>query len=339
VAVTVACLGIDRGEPVLISAADVAALESARVAAGIPGMTMAVLDDGEVAWSRGFGTRAANDRRPVDEHTVFEAASLSKPVVAYLALRLADAGRFDLDRPLLQYVPVPDLEDPRAASITPRMILSHTTGLQNELIGNDRLALAFEPGERFRYSGEGFLLLQRALEAIGGQRLDVLTPDLVLTPLGMTRSGFVWHEDFALNAAVWHGESLARLTPSRPRVARASSSFDTTAHDYARFVRALIHREGVSREGFDEMLTARVRAGDGVDWGLGWALEASPAGRAAWHWGDNSNSGFTSFAWADLDRRRAVIYFADSTTGLSMVRPVLGLVTDGEHPVPAFMGH
>jgi CubicO group peptidase (beta-lactamase class C family) len=95
-------------------------------------MAMAVLEDGKVAWIGGFGVRGVRDSAPVDANTVFEAASLSKPVVAYMALKLVDAGTLDLDRPLREYGIVPDLADARANRITTRMILSHTTGLQNE---------------------------------------------------------------------------------------------------------------------------------------------------------------------------------------------------------------
>jgi CubicO group peptidase (beta-lactamase class C family) len=218
------------------------------------------------------------------------------------------------------------------------MVLSHTTGLPNELIGDDRLALAFDPGRQFRYSGEGYLMLQRVLEWMTGESLDALARALVTGPLGMTRSGFVWRNEFDDNAAVGHDGERVPRRPSRPTRARASSGFQTTVHDYSRFVRALLRREGLQPATFDQMLAPRVRAGESVDWGLGWALESSATGRAAFHWGDNSNSGFTAFAWADPVQGRGVVYFANSTSGLRLVRPALALI-GGEHPAPAFMGY
>jgi hypothetical protein len=101
----------------------------------------------------------------------FEAASLSKPVTAYVVLQLADAGRIALDTPLTQYVKYPDLPgDPRAAALTARHVLSHTTGFANWR-RRDPLKLFFTPGERFSYSGEGYVYLQRAVEAITGDTL------------------------------------------------------------------------------------------------------------------------------------------------------------------------
>ena len=306
--------------------------------AGIPGLAMAVLEDGEIAFSKGFGVRSVGDERPVDENTVFEAASLSKPVVAYIVLEMVDEGLLDLDRPLVDYADIPELPDARGKRITARMVLSHTTGLQNERIGDERLALAFDPGQGFRYSGEGFLLLQRVLESITGESLDSLSRRMVLDDLGMTRSGFVWRDDWADNAAVGHGDFESPRSRSRPATARASSSFQTSVHDYAAFLRTIVRREGLRSETFEQMIRPHVRAADGIDWGLGWALETSNGARALWHWGDNSNSGFTAFAFIDPERRDGVVYFANSSTGLGIVREVLAIV-DGSHAAPGFMGY
>jgi CubicO group peptidase (beta-lactamase class C family) len=101
--------------------------------------------DGRIVWAGAFGTRDDSAQTPVDTATVFEAASLSKPVFAYLVLRLADRGELDLDRPLaemLEYSRV--AHDARARRITARMVLSHGTGLPNW--GGEQLTLHFEPG-------------------------------------------------------------------------------------------------------------------------------------------------------------------------------------------------
>lgn len=325
----------ERMEPRVTEPANLLSLMES---AGIPGMAMAVLDDGEIAWSKGFGVHGADDEDPVDEHTVFEAASLSKPVVAYVALKLVDAGLLDLDRPLVEYADIPELPDERAGRITARMVLSHTTGLQNERIGEERLALAFDPGKRFQYSGEGFLLLQRVLESIAGESLDSLSRRTVLDSLGMTRSGFVWRDEWADNAAVGHGDFERPRSPSRPAAARAPSSFHTTAYDYAVFMRAVMGGDGLRRETFEQMVHPHVRVADGIAWGLGWALETADGARAIWHWGDNSNSGFTAFVYTNLDRDDGVVYFANSSTGLGIVREVVAVVGGGDSAL-AFIGY
>jgi len=308
---------------------------------GIPGLAMAVVDNGRVRWARGFGVRGAPGSGAVDEHTVFEAASLSKPVLAYAALRLADRGVLELDRPLREYLPLPELAgDPRARGITARMVLSHTTGLQNERIGDAPLALAFAPGERFRYSGEGFVYLGRVLEAITGRPLETLMRREVLEPLRMKRSSFVWRDALAPNAATGHGGFGDVRTPTRPRAPRPPSSLHTTAHDYALFLAAMLRGSGLRPATRAAAFTPAVRVTDGIGWGLGWAVESGARGPLVWHHGDNSNTGFTSFAIADPARGAALVYLANSSTGLGVVEEVLrraGGAFAGPHPAVAWM--
>ena len=310
---------------------------------GVPGLAIARVEGGRVRWARGFGVVDGPGSAAVDEHTVFEAASLSKPVIAYAALRLVDRGALDLDRPLHEYLPEPELaDDPRARRITARMVLSHTTGLQNERTGDARLALAFAPGERFRYSGEGYAYLGRVLERITATPLEELMRREVLAPLGMTRSSFVWRDDFAGNAAVGHGAFGEPRTPTRPRAPRAPSSLHTTAHDYALFLAATVRGTGLRPATRATALAPQVDVADGVSWALGWSVETVGARTLLWHHGDNSNSGFTAFAVADPDRGAALVYFANSTTGLGIAGEVLaraGGAFAGEHPAVAGLGY
>ena len=153
---------------------------------------------------------------PLDAGTIFEAASLSKPVFAYLVLRLADRGEFDLDRPLSEMLEYPRLaHDERYKRITGRIVLSHGTGLPNW--GGEKLTLQFDPGTAYGYSGEGFVFLQKAIERVTGRSLEELARREVFQPLGMTRSSFVWQERFAGNAAyakdwLWNVAPVNRYT-------------------------------------------------------------------------------------------------------------------------------
>jgi CubicO group peptidase (beta-lactamase class C family) len=138
--------------------------------ADIPGLSIAVVRDGRLSWSGAFGVRSRDTLRPVNEQTMFEAASLSKTVTAVAALKLVEQGRLSLDRPLAEYLPYPRLAgDDRYRKLTARHVLTHTTGLPNW--GNEFLR---GPGELFGYSGEGFLYLGRSIAAITGMSLDEL---------------------------------------------------------------------------------------------------------------------------------------------------------------------
>jgi CubicO group peptidase (beta-lactamase class C family) len=153
--------------------------------ARVPGLSMAIVGDGQVTTRITAGVRNSRDRIAVDPQTVFAAASLSKPLFAYGVLRLVDAGMLALDAPLSQHVPDHVADDPRAATITIRHVLSHTSGLPNWRSAELPLKTYFVPGERFSYSGEGFVWLQRVVESVTGEHLDTTLRRLIFEPLGM----------------------------------------------------------------------------------------------------------------------------------------------------------
>ena len=162
----------------------------------VPGLSIALVQAGRVVWTRAYGTVGDSARTPLDPGTVFEAASMSKPVFAYIVMRLADRGELHLDRPLYEILEYPRLaHDDRYKRITARIVLSHGTGLPNW--GGDTLTLRFDPGTEYGYSGEGFVFLQKTLERLTGRSLDELARVEVFEPLGMTRSSYVWQPRFA----------------------------------------------------------------------------------------------------------------------------------------------
>src|SRR5258706_12038233 len=158
----------------------------------VPGLSLAIVRDGRIELQRAYGVKDAARGTPVDAGTVFEAASLSKPVFAYAVLKLVDAGKLDLDAPVAKYLPGDYVEDPRQGAITARRVLSHTTGFPNWRPNGQQLKIHFAPGERFSYSGEGFVYLQKAVERLTGQTLDAVMKRLVFEPLPMARTSYVW---------------------------------------------------------------------------------------------------------------------------------------------------
>ena len=182
--------------------------------ANVPGMAVAVIRDGKLAWSRGFGVKKFGDAGAVESSALFGAASLSKPVFTYAVLRLRDEKLIDLDRPLWSYLPYADLPDvEQSKQITARNVLSHSTGLQNWRFQRDqKLEFAFKPGERFGYSGEGFYYLQRVLENITGRGFEEYMRERVLKPLGMTSSTYLWIPENESRIAWGHN---GRMMPSQ----------------------------------------------------------------------------------------------------------------------------
>jgi CubicO group peptidase (beta-lactamase class C family) len=169
--------------------------------AEVPGLALGIVQGGK-AWSRGFGQATGSPQTPVSEETVFEAVSLGKPLFAYAVLRLVDSGLIDLDRPLYDYLPVPDADNSRMRKVTARHVLSHTTGLSNWRQRPGPMLPATEPGTEFSYSGEGFFYLQRVVETLTDRPFARFMRDHVLAPLGMTRSSYVWLPQYASRKAV-----------------------------------------------------------------------------------------------------------------------------------------
>ena len=169
--------------------------------AEVPGLALGIVQGGRI-WSRGFGQATATPRTQVSVETVFEGVSLGKPLFAYAVLRLVDAGRIDLDRPLYDYLPVPEAEHPRMRKVTARHVLSHTTGLPNWRTVPGPLVPAFEPGTAFSYSGDAYFYLQRVVETLTDRPFARFMHDHVLAPLAMTDSSYVWLPGYAARKAV-----------------------------------------------------------------------------------------------------------------------------------------
>ena len=137
---------------------------------------------------------------------------------------------------------VPDFvpKDPQAATITVRQVLSHTTGLPNWRNVKQPLKTHFPPGEKFSYSGEAFLWLQRVVQAKTGEGIDTLAQRLVFGPLRMRRSSFVWRPEFDANFADPHDADLVPVPKYKSPTAKVAGSLQTTAADYARFLLAVM---------------------------------------------------------------------------------------------------
>src|SRR5262249_17641639 len=153
---------------------------------GIPGLTVAVLEDGKVVWNDGYGLANSVSRRAMTVDTRLEAASLGKPITAYAALRLVETGKLDLRKPLGSYLREQFVKsDQHRDQISTRTVLTHTSGLSNNLIESDH-RVAFTPGSRFSYSGVGFMYLQRVIEEVSGADFNDFISETIFTPLGMT---------------------------------------------------------------------------------------------------------------------------------------------------------
>ena len=320
--------------------------------ANIPGLTIAVVRDGKLLWTKGFGVKSTKTNEPVTEDTIFEAASLTKPFFAYAAMKMVESGELSLDRPLLEYVPRHhlekryiehsfDLEGFRGdwfRKITARMVLSHSSGLPH---GDPRtpLPIFFEPGTRYRYSADGYMYLQRVMEYLKGKPLEVIMKEMVIDTLGMAASSLVWQERYEKEAAVGHdvlGETDGKF---RKRTqAHAGATLYTTAKDYAQFVIAVLNDTGLKPETIREMLRPQIDVSKDVYWGIGFGLERTPNGDTFWQWGDYGI--FRNYIVGYKKQKIGVVYLTNSFNGLSIGQDLVqAAIGGGEEPAIAYLDY
>lgn len=322
----------------------------------MPGLSVVVFDDNETVYQAARGVANLDTGEPVSDQSVFEAASLSKPVFAYFVLSLVEAGVLDLDRPLYEYLPMPELEeDGRYRVVTARMALSHQTGFPNwrwfdpapETWGIPRgtMYMKREPGT-FGYSGEGYNYLALVIADLTGRdltTLDELYQENVVVPLGMACSSFVrstcvrerkvmGHRDGAVSDDGW-----PRSFPNdTPQTFGAAGRLHTNAQDYARFMIALIEGEELQKPLRDEMLTEQIDLPEDSDtrritgqtaWGLGIAIRPTRYGVRHEHGGNNGDfqSGMMFFA----DRGLGHVFLTNSDKGQEFGDALARFMTEG----------
>ncbi len=293
--------------------------------ANVPGVAIAVLEHGQPIWSTGFGV--ANATLPVTSDTIFEAASLSKQVVAFAVLKLCQSNLLELDTPLTHYVPEANLElDLRLGDITARHVLSHTSGLPNWIPDGEIAVTQFQPGTRFSYSGIGFKKLQAVIEKVTNISLEQHLQEIIFKPLNMKNSSFLWHSNLEIRAACGHDEhgEIMPKTQSLTQV-HAAFSLHSTVNDLARFLQEFLNIDTAL-----EMLQAQVQINENVSWGLGWGLEQTESGMFCWQWGNNP--GFRALMLGARDTGFGLVVLTNGVNGDKLWKPILEDLTGEIHP-------
>src|SRR6266851_1496059 len=173
--------------------------------AQLPGVRIGVVQGSRLVWQHYAGVANATTKAPITADSLFPAASMGKPLFAYAVLQLVQEGKLDLDRPLKQYLQDDTLSGPLGERVTARHVLSHSTGLPNWRDNRDQpLTPSFEPGSRFRYSGEGFYVLQRCVEKITGTGFEQWMEERMMKPLGMNSSTYLWRADASSRLVAGH---------------------------------------------------------------------------------------------------------------------------------------
>lgn len=292
----------------------------------ISGAGLVLLRRGKVIFTQYYGEKTGEKSTPIDEQTVFEAASLGKPVFAYLVMRLAEEGALDLNRPLAEQAAhlIAELNlayNDRMSLITPAMLLSHRSGLPNytqEL----PVTLTFEPGTAFQYSGLGYDLLQKLVEKRSGQSLEELAQQYIFAPFGMTNTSYVWRP--------WMKDRLAGGITRQPIQAHAAWSLYTTPSDYGRFLQYFLAESRTGQASSTMMLKPQIQLTDKIAWGLGWGLQLTTPSPSFWHWG--SNPGARSYVVGYPMEGLAIAVFSNGETLFKAVDEIILEAIGGELP-------
>ena len=306
----------------------------------VPSAAVAYIVDGEIAWTVVYGEQSPGV--PASADTLYNIASLTKPITAETILRLAAAGEIALDESMANHWVDPDVAgDPRHRLLTPEFALSHRTGFaSNWRYETDGvLRIGDPPGTRSRYSGEGYDYVARFAEAKLERPFEELVRERVFAPAGMTRTAFTpqpWFED---HVAVVQGPDGSRRLPDASESWSAADNVHTTIGDYARFVLGAMQREGLdaataqARRRIAENQVAQAcpperiapeLCPDRVGFGLGWQLFDNGEETVLMHtggdWGERALALFVP------DRQLGAIVFTSGSNGLKVIRDAVALL-------------
>ncbi|HEY1193275.1 serine hydrolase [Flavobacterium sp.] len=240
----------------------------------IPTLGLGIISDGKLKQIKTFGKLKRDVSAPYN--TIWNVASLTKPVTAMVALKLVSQGKWDLDEPLDHYWIDPDIaKDPNHKLLTTRIILSHQTGFPNWRSFNEskKLDFKFKPGTKYQYSGEGFEYLRRALEKKFRKTLDQLASELVFEPFKMNDSQLIWNDKIDLTRyAINYDKDGNAYEPTKNKSVNAADDLLTTIEDYGRFLSNVMNGEGLSKKVFDDMISHQVQTKKDKYFGLGFEI-------------------------------------------------------------------
>ncbi len=317
-----------------------AEITSLLAAGKFPGISFCQMINGKPQEAIALGVADQSLNTPVTEKTVFEAASLTKPLFAMLVLKLVQEGVIDLDQPFGKMQDIQDIPEYHTLhqynereQLTARIILTHYSGLPN---AGDAADVKFyaKPGEKFGYSGYAYFLLQKIIEKRTGKTYAELTQEFIFDQVPMRQSYLTRPTDQPV--AVHHNADMKKSLPVAPATpATGASGLYTTAEDYARFVLAWVQsRDELLQSAFKfskekTLSTDRWAIEKGVSpadleqlaWGLGWGLLKTEEGIIAFHWGDNGDS--KAFVAINIESQTGFVYFANSWNGLSIANQLI----------------
>lgn len=295
-------------------------MDARLAAAKVPAVGIGIIRDGKLREVRVYGELQKGVPAPYD--TIWNVASLTKPIVTMMTLRLVAEGKWQLDEPLAKYWIDPDLAaDPRAKLLTTRHVLSHTTGFPNWRWNDASKKLSFhaDPGTTYGYSGEGFEYLRHALEKKFGKPLAELSKAYISDPIGMRDTRHFWDaRTDESRFARWHdAEGRNAYTDYKTTKTNAADNLLTTVEDYGRFGAWVVSGASLPPALFNDMVKPQPTLG------LGWEVHSGfPNGEYALiHSG--SDEGVKTVIILLPKSKQGLIVFTNGDNGFDVIGQVV----------------
>lgn len=285
----------------------------------VPTLGIGVIENGKLQQVKVFGEIIKGVSAPYN--TIFNVASLTKPVTAMVALKLVSLGKWNLDEPIYKYWIDADIaNDPQNKILTTRLILSHQTGFPNWrwMNENKKLNFQFEPGTKYQYSGEGMEYLRKALEKKFNKSLQQLANELIFKPLKMNDTRYVWDKNVDTSRlAIGYDKNGIAYETVKNKTPNAADDLLTTVEDYGNFLASVMNSEGLNKKVFDEMTSNQVVSTKGKHFGLGFEIYNFKNGEYALSHGGADNGVQTIF-FIFPKTKNGLLIFTNADTGGSV---------------------
>jgi CubicO group peptidase (beta-lactamase class C family) len=302
----------------------------------VPAAGVGIIENGRLKYTKVFGELKKGDAtvKPAPPNTIFQVASLTKPIVEILTLQLVSRREWNLDEPLANYWIDPDVaNDPRHKKLTTRHVLTHQSGFPNwrSINASNKLEFIADPGTKVGYSGEGLEYLRRALEKRFNQPLDQLAKKRLFQAYGMKNTRFFWDASIdETRFAVAHNKEGKPYEIHKNTTANAADLLLTTVDDYGRFAVNVLKGRGLSPSVFDDMVRPQVSypSGKNLFFGLGWMLmpDLSNGEYALIHTG--SDPGVNTVVVLFPKSQRGLIVFTNGDNGVQVWTRILAEAFD-----------
>ncbi|WP_271765118.1 serine hydrolase [Aquimarina algiphila] len=291
----------------------------------IPSISIGLIQQGKVSQIRTFGFQ--QDTIKTGINSIYKVASLTKPVVANVVLKLVDMNKLNLDEPLSKYYVDNDLKGhPFLTKLTARNILTHQSGLPNwrYLTKNKKLSFLREPGIQWEYSGEGFEYLRKAIESKLQKPLEVIAQELLFVPLEMRNTSFYWTSDVNEDRyAVEHDENGKKIAFKKYTKTNAAANLLTTTEDYSKFLVHILNGAGISRELYQEFIKPQSKEKEGIFWGLGIQILPNLNKNETVLMHTGGDYGTKTLAIISLKSKKGLVVFANSENGMILWNKLL----------------